>query len=55
MGASCCVFLCVLQENFVGGKEGLWRLPGSETNRLRSHVLGISGILSLDKLGNKLN
>lgn len=47
------------------GKEGQWKLPGGETNspelkdkdvcNLRSHVLGISGVSSLDKLVNKLN
>lgn len=47
------------------GQERPWKLLGSETNspklkdkdvcNLRSHVLGISGVSSLDKLVNKLN
>lgn len=47
------------------GQQGQWKLLGRETNspklkdkdvcNLRSHVLGISGLSSLDKLVNKLN
>lgn len=42
--------------------EALWKpdkhgpeLKDKDVCNLRSHVLGISGVSSLDKLGNKLN
>lgn len=59
---------CVFQKNLSRagrGKESHWKFSRSETNdtelkakdvcNLRSHVLSISGISSLDNLVNKLN